>query len=306
MDLRHLRCFLALAEERQFTAAARKMNIVQSGLSITIKELEQELGVQLVNRSTRKVSLTAAGEQFLEHARSSLGALETGIRAVRADDGIIRGQLRLGVLQSLTPYVNLPNVIAGFLGKFPEIEFSIRSLNTPSIPAAVRDGEADLSFHALLSKTSWPGLTVTPFTDDRLVAISSLRHPLAKRRSIAMGELESLDFVDLTKERALRTLVDQIFSAVHAHRKTVCEVSDVESLLGFVAANLGMAIVPSRFALCAPKAQPLSLIRLVDAVVPLPTWRIVVLTATPGTTKQINPAVRLFLNAIQRGRASNL
>ena len=108
MDLRHLRSFVALAEEGQFTAAARKMNIVQSGLSVTIKELEQELGVQLVNRSTRKVSLTAAGERFLEHARSSLGALESGIMAVRAEDGIIRGQLRLGILQSLAPYLDLP------------------------------------------------------------------------------------------------------------------------------------------------------------------------------------------------------
>ena len=85
----------------------------------------------------------------------------------------------------------------------------------------------------------------------------------------------------------------------------MCEVSDVESLLAFVAADLGMAIVPSRFALHSPKAQHLSLIPLAEPVVALPSWRIVVLTAAPRATRQINPAVRLFLSAIKRGGASS-
>jgi DNA-binding transcriptional LysR family regulator len=75
MEIRPLQSFIALAEEGQFTAAARKLNIVQSGLSVTIKEMEQELGVQLVNRTTRNLSLTHAGELFLEYARSSLATL---------------------------------------------------------------------------------------------------------------------------------------------------------------------------------------------------------------------------------------
>jgi len=75
MEIRHLQSFIALAEEGQFTAAARKLNIVQSGLSVTIKEMEQELGVQLVNRATRNLSLTHGGELFLEYARSSLATL---------------------------------------------------------------------------------------------------------------------------------------------------------------------------------------------------------------------------------------
>ena len=157
MDIRHLQQFIALAEEGQFTAAARKMHIVQSGLSVTIKELEQELGAQLVNRTTRKVSLTLAGELFLEHARSSLAILNEGIHAVRSQDGVVRGRLHLGILQSLGPYVDLPLLLETFRTKYPQVQFAVRSLVTEVIPEQVRSGYVDLSFHAVVGETNGLG-----------------------------------------------------------------------------------------------------------------------------------------------------
>ena len=299
MDLRHLRNFIALAEEKQFTAAARRMNIVQSGLSMAIKELEQELGTQLVNRSTRKISLTVAGERFLEHARSSLAVLDAGVQAVRTQDGIVRGQLKLGILQSLGPYIDLPNLLAGFRRQYPEVAFAVRTLNTPTIPAQVKSGEVDLSFHALLGKSTWPGLTVTPFADDRLVAICSQRNPLAAGRKISIDLLAKTAFIDLSPERALRALVDRVFSASNAHRDTVYEVSDVESLLGFVAEDLGMAIVPSRVALSSANAHQLHLLSLRTLGVRPPKWRIVILTATQNSQMPRNTALDLFRKSIR-------
>jgi DNA-binding transcriptional LysR family regulator len=154
MEIRPLQSFIALAEEGQFTAAARKLNIVQSGLSVTIKEMEQELGVQLVNRTTRNLSLTHAGELFLEYARSSLATLNDGMQAVRSQDGVVRGRLHLGILQSLGPYVDLPAVLESFRTKYPQVEFAVRSLNTGEIPGLVRSGYVDLSFHAMISNKS--------------------------------------------------------------------------------------------------------------------------------------------------------
>ena len=84
MDIRHYRSFIALAEEGSFTSAARRLNLVQSGLSVTIKEMEEELGVKLVQRTTRRVSLTDAGLLFLEYARPALTMLNDGIEAVRS------------------------------------------------------------------------------------------------------------------------------------------------------------------------------------------------------------------------------
>ena len=102
MEIRHLQHFVAWAEEGKFTAAANRMNIVQSGLSVSIKELEQELGTQLVTRTTRKVSLTPNGELFLEYARNCLTTLKDGV-VVQSQGGVVRGRLHLGILQSLTP-----------------------------------------------------------------------------------------------------------------------------------------------------------------------------------------------------------
>src|ERR1700761_8413541 len=108
MEIRQLQLFIALAEEGSFTKAAHRMNIVQSGLSISIKALERELGTLLFDRTTRKIMLTPAGALFLQHARTGLVMLDNGVHAVRSQDGIVRGRLRLGILQSLGPYVNLP------------------------------------------------------------------------------------------------------------------------------------------------------------------------------------------------------
>ena len=107
MELRHLQHFVALAQEGSFTRAARKVNIVQSGLSNSIKELEEELGSRLVERTTRKVAITETGMLFLPHARATLAAVEGAVQAVRSQDGVVRGQLRLGILQSLGSYLEL-------------------------------------------------------------------------------------------------------------------------------------------------------------------------------------------------------
>jgi len=212
MEIRHLQHFIALAEVGQFTAAARKMNIVQSGLSVTIKELELELGAQLVNRTTRAVSLTSAGELFLEHARSSLATLNDGIQAVRSQDGVVRGRLHLGILQSIAPYVDLPVLLQKFRTKYPEVEFAVRSLNTDVIPAQVHAGYVDLSFHAVMGNEKWAGLKVIPFKQDPLVAICSCKQELARLRSITLDLLAGEKFVDLTPERGLRKLLDASLS----------------------------------------------------------------------------------------------
>jgi len=112
MEIRHLQHFIALAEEGKFTTAAQRMNIVQSGLSMSIKELEQELGSQLVTRTTRKVSLTATGLLFLDHARSCLTVLSDGVQAVRSQDGIVRGRLHLAELDAICAACRIARTIS--------------------------------------------------------------------------------------------------------------------------------------------------------------------------------------------------
>jgi len=299
MEIRHLQHFIALAEEGQFTAAARKMHIVQSGLSVTIKELEQELGSQLVNRTTRRVSLTSSGELFLEHARSSLAMLNDGINAVRSQDGVVRGRLHLGILQSLRHYLNLPHLLDTFCSKYPEVEFAVRNLSTETIPA-VRSGYLDVSFHALVGNKKWTGVKIIPFTQDSLVAICSKKHQLATGRTVRLDCLAVERFVDLTPERGLRRLVDHVFSERNLKRDTVYEVSDVDMMLHFVAEGLGLAIVPSALARSSGLPKQLHVLPITTSHGRLPKWRIVIVTRAQRRHVPGKTTVDLFLETLEK------
>ena len=281
MEIRQLQLLIALAEEGSFTKAAHRMNIVQSGLSISIKALEQELGTVLFDRTTRKVMLTPAGTLFLEHVRAGLVMLDSGIQAVRSQDGIVRGRLRLGILQSLGPYVDLPRLLQTFRNRYPEVEFSVRSLNTETIPAQVRSGYVDLSFHALVGDSKDSGLRMIPFAQDSLIAISSTKHSFAARRSVSLELLARERFVDLTPERALRRLVDSIFQKAKLIRESIYELSDVSMMLQFVANDLGVAVVPSELAHSSSRTSRLHFLPITASGVRLPKWRIVVVARAP-------------------------
>lgn len=138
MDIRHLQHLIAVADEGSFTKAARKVHIVQSGVSSSIKELEEEVGVRLIERTTRSVALTDAGKVFLQHARASLAAIEEGLQSVREFDGIVRGRLRIGVLQSLIPYLDMPLVLKNIRTDYPLLEIEVRSVTADAVPEMVR------------------------------------------------------------------------------------------------------------------------------------------------------------------------
>ena len=298
MDIRHLRSFIALAEERQFTAAARKLHIVQSGLSVTIKEMEQELGVQLVERTTRNVELTAAGNLFLEYARSTVRSLNEGMEAVSAEAGIARGRLHLGILQSLSPYVDLPRLLRTFRTRYPLLDFAVRTLNTAITPAQVRSGEIDLSFYVPRRTEDLSGLQVTPYAEDSLIAICSARHALAKRRSVSLSLFAGEAFVDLSPERALRELVDHLFAKRKLRRDIVYEVSDVDVMLHLVSENLGVAIVPRALASSFARPKKLHLLTLASSGDKSPMWSIAMLTRQQGRRLPGKTTVDLFLDLL--------
>jgi DNA-binding transcriptional LysR family regulator len=300
MEIRQLELFVALAEEGSFTRAGQRMHIVQSGISISIKELERELGTQLVSRTTRKVALTEAGQLFLEHARTSLVALGDGVQAVRSLDGVVRGRLRLGILQSLTPYVQLPLLLQRFRSLYPRIEFEARALQTEAIPRMVRSGQVDLSFQAIVDREHWPGLQVIPYAQDVLVAIASRKHPLAAKKSVALEILSGETCVDLTPDRALRTLVDSVFAARQLRRQVVYQVSDVQTMLEFVAHGLGVAVVPSALARLSPISSRLHFLRIASQGPDLPKWRIAIIARAPSRPLPGKTTVELFLQMLSQ------
>src|SRR5512141_773349 len=122
MELRQLQNFIAVAEEQHFTRAARRMNVVQSALSTSIRLLEEELGADLFVRSTRQVRLTEAGRVLLEKARVALDAVRDAREAVAAVQGLKLGTVNIGTVQSLPAFLDLPSLLSEFHGQYPGIE----------------------------------------------------------------------------------------------------------------------------------------------------------------------------------------
>lgn len=300
MELRHLNHLIAVADEGSFTRAARRVHIVQSGISASIKELEEEVGVRLVERTTRRVGLTDAGKVFLEHARASVAAIEGGIQAVREQDGIVRGRLRIGVLQSLNPYLDMPLVLKNIRLNHPQMELEVRSTPAEAVPEMVRSGELDLGFHALLGSAMIPGLHVLPFVQDTLVAICARDYPLGAKGRVSIEALAKENFVDLIPARATRKLVDREFSIRDLHRKSVIEVNDPQTEVQFVSRGLGVAIVPSVLARAYPESPSLTVLTISDRQPPLATWRLGIVTRVRGKNEGPLRTVNVFLDALKK------
>ncbi len=300
MDIRHYRSFIALADEGSFTSAARKLHIVQSGLSVTIKEMEEELGVRLVQRTTRRVSLTDAGSLFLEYARPAVTMLRDGVEAVRSQSGIVRGRINLGILQSLGPYINLPTVLGRFHAQYPDVDFTVRSIDSPQAPQLIKEGSIDLCFHAVTAKTLPAGVEAIPFVQDSLVAICAKKHPLAQRKAVTLEVMCPLPFVDLTPERALRVLVDKSCAAHGLSRKSMFEVSAVETMLQFVAAGLGVSIVPLALAKASATSLGLQILPFRDQGFRMPKWKLAILVRSQRQKLAGQNVLNLMLEALKQ------
>lgn len=246
MELRQLQHFVAVAEENHFTRAAHRVNIVQSALSASIRALEEELGAQLFIRTTRQVRLTATGRVFLDKARAALDAVRDARDTVAAIKGLDQGTLTIGTVQSLPAFLDLPSLLARFHAQHPGIEVRLCQGSSTHLLEKIRSGRIDLAFLPLFEPPV--GIATTMIACESLVMICALNHALAGRDDVLLSALKGEPFVDFEPDWGTRKLVDRAFLEFGIERRTVFEVSDLETLLELVARGLGIALVPEAIA----------------------------------------------------------
>jgi DNA-binding transcriptional LysR family regulator len=251
MELRQLGHFVAVAEERSFSKAARRVNIVQSGLSASIRSLEHELGLALLIRTTRRVDLTEAGRVFLVEVRRVHAALQGAKDAVESVRGLVRGTVHIGTMQRLAPLFDLPAVLARFRAAHPEVEIRLRQIGSATLMAEVAEGKLDFAFLSYTG-TLPRGLSITPLGEDPLVFACASTHPLARHDHVSLETIATQPFVDFEPNWGVRVLVDRAFSAVHLDRHSAFELNDVPTLLDLVSHGLGVAVLPRFVAIDAP------------------------------------------------------
>lgn len=289
--------FLAAAEEGHFTRAARRVNIVQSALSTSIRLLEEELGARLFLRSTRQVRLTAVGEAFLEKARAVLDAARDARDTVAALQGLLQGTLSIGTVQALPAFFDLPSLLANFHAQHPGIEVRLCQGSSAPLLEKVRNGRLDLAFLPIYEAPA--DISTNLIACEELVVACAPGHALAGGEELSLAALKDLPFVDFEQGWGTRRIIDRSFAEAGLDRHIAFEVSDLDTLLDLVARDLGIALVPE--AIVAARQPVLGLGRLAEPEI---CWELVVAYASGerGGSAPSNPAAGVFLDLLSDAR----
>jgi DNA-binding transcriptional LysR family regulator len=245
VELRRLRYFVAVAEELNFRRAAERLHLAQPALSQQIRKLEVELGVQLLNRSRRNVSLTPPGLVMLDEARRLLKDAEGAARAVLDAEAGTGGKLRVGHLADAVPAI-LPRAIARFATRHPGVEVRPETVQARRAIEDVHSGRLDIALVGLPAQTL--GLQVTSLGPEGTVAAVAGRHPLSGRGSIPMGALSETELILLPRPTN-PAFHDGVLAACRDAEiaPAVIETAEpkVELALLMVASGAGIALMPA-------------------------------------------------------------
>ena len=231
MELRHLRYFDAVAETLNFTRAAERLHVTQSTLSHQIKQLEDEVGAPLFDRSSKQVRLTEAGEILRSHMTPALEQLDRGLQALRKPADTITGRIRLGTTPSFNTRM-VPQCVATLLNHYPTIQVTVEELSAGAISRRLGSGHLDLAVSYRPAEGS--DLWFEPLYNEELRLVVAKAHPLAKRRRVRMVELHNLRMVLLPGTFQTRRLLDECFEAAGARPLVVAHLNSVAPMIELI------------------------------------------------------------------------
>ncbi|BBY00962.1 hydrogen peroxide-inducible genes activator [Mycobacterium seoulense] len=237
-----LRAFAAIAEKRQFSSAATTLGVSQSTLSQALAALETGLGTQLVERSTRRVFLTAEGAELLPRAQAVIEAMDGFTAAAAGSSDPLRAGMRLGLIPTVAPYV-LPTVLAGLAEQFPGMTLRVTEDQTERLMTVLREGALDAALIALPADAG--GVTAIPIYDEDFVLALPPGHPLSGKRRVPATALADLPLLLLDEGHCLR---DQALEVCHkagvraelANTRAASLATAVQCVTG----GLGVTLIP--------------------------------------------------------------
>src|SRR5246500_109763 len=249
MELRHIRYFLAVAEERNFTRAAKKVGIGQPPLSQQIRALEDELETPLFHRLSRGAELTSAGKAFLPEALSILQQAERAKHvALLGAKGQV-GHLRVGFTSSAIFRPIVPAIVRAFHQRHPEVELSLTENDTTQLLQLLAENKVDVTF-VRPGRRNPEQVNIYRFKDESSMAVLASTHPLAKRRAIRLSALCNEPFV-IFPRTAGASLFDEVIGSCHRSGfdpVIVHEAPQISSAPNLVSGGLGVSIVPASIA----------------------------------------------------------
>ncbi|MGZ4187304.1 MAG: LysR family transcriptional regulator [Solirubrobacteraceae bacterium] len=243
MDLRQLRYLVALADERHFTRAAEREHIAQPALSQQIRRLEEEVGVALVERTTRKVSITEAGELLVARARRILSELSAAQAELEALRGILTGHVSVGAMHTMGP-VDVSLALAIFHQRHPGVELTVLEQSSEELAEMLRDDVLDLAYLSVTERIESHGLGLHQLVSEELVVILPRSHPLAKQSGVRMSELAGEQFISYREGSRLRELLNRAAREADFDPQVMLESNESRRIRRLVARGMGVAILP--------------------------------------------------------------
>jgi DNA-binding transcriptional LysR family regulator len=241
-DLNDLQAFRAVAELSNFRLAAEAVNISQPAFSRRIEKLEEALGVKLLERTTRRESLTAVGRDIARKVQAMLDELDATLLGIKGIAATRMGEVTIACVPS-TVYYYLSQVIKRYRDRYPKIRVKVFDASANEVLAAVSRNEADFGLNFIGSQEA--DIDFEPLLEERFVAACRRDHPLATRRKVTWRDLSAHDFITVSRASGNRLLMDQALAGQADRPQGLYEAQHVTTLLGLVEAGLGVAAVPS-------------------------------------------------------------
>ena len=290
MTLTELRYVVAVAEARHFGQAAERCFVSQPSLSASVKNLEEELGVKLFERGKRGVFLTEAGEQIVAQARRALEEAERVKTVARQGRDPLKGALRLGIIHTIAPYL-LPDLVGALRRAAPDMPLDVEESTTANLDRMLKGGELDAVILAL--PYEGPAIETVPLYEETFQVIAPARHALARKKSIAVEELDAGELLLLPVGHCFR---DQILDACREFSRPPeagRQGNSLETLRSMVASGLGITVLPAT-ALTPRHAS--ALVKAVDFSAPRPVRRVALASRRgfhrPAALEKLAAAIR--------------
>jgi DNA-binding transcriptional LysR family regulator len=249
MELRHLRYFVAVAGEENVSRAALKLHISQPGISRQIRDLEDEIGFPLFERSAKSVRLTAAGKVFLAEAREILSHAEAAVKKARAVAGGITGEINVGYAPSLTVQI-LPPVLRAFQEKFPQVRVALHDLSSGEMLAQIGEKKLQVALTVRPSEKVLRGLAFVELARYAMVVAVAPAHPLAKLKAVTLKQVAPEPLIGLNRKDYPEYHIEtnRLFAAAGFKARIAEEHEGGTGIIAAVEAGRGIALVPSSLA----------------------------------------------------------
>ena len=290
MEFQQLKYICAIADAGSFSRAAERCHVAQPSLSQQVLKLEEDLGARLFDRLGRSVRLTEAGRAFLPHARSILHQMEAARSGVEDKRTDVRGSVAVGIIPTIAPYL-MPQFVAAFSKKYPDARLRILEETTPVLIESLRNLSLDVAILALPLRHK--EFQLYPLRTEPLYAALARDHARAGAKNISLRELRGEPFVMLRDGHCFRDLSVAACSRAKVNPRIAFESGQFSSLLGMVAAGVGVSLVPE---MAVDKSARCSFVRISDAQ----ASRTIVAAVLKG--RSFNRVQQAFLDHVRAAR----